>query len=404
MSTLSLLQDSVYRRYWLSLLISSLGNWMQGASLSWLVLKLSGSAGALGWVVALQFLPSLLFSLPAGVLADRYSRRKLVWMTQLSMMSLSVAMAGLIWAGWIHYWHLLAFAFLHGTLVALDLPARQALVVELVSKARYPQAMSLNSFAFNLARLSGPALAGICIGLWGSGWAFWFNALTFVPLVWVLMLLPPFQHDLKQSKGGILEGLHYAAAHPLIRQLLLLLAWMSVFGINFSTLIPAYAKLELGLDAQGYGFLMSALGIGALIGSLWQVWSAGARPSRMLAAATGLAALHLLLYFSLPAWTVALIWAACGFCMVTLLINTNTSLQTLVPDALRGRVMAVYSLLLLGTAPLGAWICGQLFDHFGGHLTACIMGAITLSGLLPFLWRQTLPREVLVELQVETQA
>lgn len=397
MSTLALLREKDFRNYWLALMLSNLGNWMQGAGMGWLVLQLSGSAESLGWVVALRFLPSLFFSLPAGVLADRISRRQIVFYTQVLSMLLSTVMAGLIWSGQISYWHLLLFSFIHGTLIALDLPARQALIVELVSKARYPQAMSLNSFTFNLSRLAGPALAGLCIAAWGTAWAFWINALTFVPLILVLMTLPSLYKPPTSTKTGILEGLIFSFRDPLIRQILILLAWMSVFGINFSTLIPAYARLELGLEAQGYGFLMSALGLGALIGSVWQIWSAGARPVRMLFAATALATLHILLFLPLPIWAVAGVWAACGFCMVTMLINTNTCLQTLAPDELRGRIMAVYSLLLLGTAPLGAWICGWLFDLYGGRWTPLILGSIALAGLMPFLWARSLPDELQLE-------
>ncbi len=402
MKSLQLLRDTHYRRYWLSLLISNLGNWMQSAAMGWLVLKISGSAEALGWVVGLRFLPSLLFSLHAGALADRFSRQRIVLVCQSLMMGLAFVTAALVTWGALDYWHLLVLSFAQGTILALDMPARQALVVEMVTKSRYPEAMSLNSFTFNLSRLLGPALAGICIASWGMSWAFWINAITFTPLVLTLLYLPILPGQIQQatqaSGARLLAGVHYVLGDLLIRRLFFMLGWVSIFGVNFSTLIPAYARLELGLDAQGYGFLLSALGLGALIGSLWQVWSPAARPGRMLKAALALAGLHLLLGLRLEIWGVAAIWVGCGFAMVTMMINTNTSLQTLAPDHLRGRIMALYSMVLLGTAPLGSWLSGYLFDTLGGRQAAVCMGLLTFMGLLPF-FKGALPQEILNELR-----
>lgn len=394
---IQLFHNTHYFRYWCSLLVSNLGNWMQTAAMGWLVLQISGSAEALGWVMGLRFLPSLLFSLPAGVLADRYSRRQIVLLAQSAMMVLAFVTAALVASNTLSYWHLLLLSFAQGTLLSLDLPARQALVVELVSKQHYSEAVSLNAFAFNLSRLVGPAIAGLCIAAWGISLAFFINAATFIPLVVSLFFLPlaisPTQVSGQAIRLGIWDGLLYVQETPVARQLFLLLGWVSVFGVNFSTLIPAYARLELGLDATGYGFLMSALGLGALVGSLWQIWSPAARPGRAIKAALALAGFHLLLGLPLGVWGVAAVWLGCGFSMVTLMINTNTSLQTLAPDNLRGRIMALYAMVLLGTAPLGAWLSGYLFDHVGGRSAAALMGLLTLVGLLPHL-SVSLPAEV----------
>lgn len=397
---IQLFRNIHYFRYWCSLLVSNMGNWMQTAAMGWLVIQISGSAEALGWVMGLRFLPSLLFSLPAGVLADRYSRRQIVLWAQGAMMVLAFITSFLVASNTLSYWHLLLLSFAQGTLFSLDLPARQALVVELVSKRHYPEAVSLNAFAFNLSRLVGPSLAGLCIAAWAISWAFFINAFTFIPLVITLFLMPAnasFTQPLTSAnRPGVWGGLAYVQQHPLIRQLFFLLGWVSVFGVNFGTLIPAYARLELGLEATGYGLLMSALGLGALVGSLWQIWSPAARPGRIIKAALALAGFHLLLGLPLGLWAVAAVWSGCGFAMVTLMINTNTSLQTLVPDDLRGRVMALYAMVLLGTAPLGAWLSGFLFDYAGGRSASALMGLLTLVGLLPFL-RVSLPKEVFLE-------
>lgn len=371
----------VYRRYWIAMLISNLGNWMQGATQSWLVLSLLGSGEALGTVVALQFLPSLLFSLPAGVLADRLPRRRIVLVCQALMMTLALLTAGLVWSEQIAYWQILLLALMQGSLTAFDLPARQALIVELVSREHYAEAMPLNAFAFNLSRLLGPALAGLCIAGFGMAWTYWLNALSFLPLLLTLLGLSERPAQPKQP-GALVSGLRYAFGTPLVRQLLLTLGWVSLFGVNFQTLIPAYARLVLGLEASGYGLLMSSLGLGALAGAIWQIISPKARPGRILKAVLALSLLHLGLWLPLPAAAVGLLWAGCGFAMSTVMINTNTSVQTLIPDALRGRVMAIYSMVLLGTTPIGAWLTGRLFDSFGGRPAAALLGLLTGLGLL----------------------
>lgn len=224
---IQLFHNTHYFRYWCSLLVSNLGNWMQTATMGWLVLQISGSAEALGWVMGLRFLPSLLFSLPAGVLADRYSRRQIVLGAQSTMMVLAFVTAVLVASNTLSYWHLLLLSFAQGTLLSLDLPARQALVVELVSKRYYSEAVSLNSFAFNLSRLVGPALAGLCIAAWGTSWAFFINAFTFIPLVLTLLLLPAALSRAQVSgtanRLGVWDGLHYVRATPMVRQLFFLL-------------------------------------------------------------------------------------------------------------------------------------------------------------------------------------
>lgn len=393
MQVLALFQDTTYRRYWMALLVSQLGSWMQNASQAWLVLLITDSAERLGTVVAASFLPFLLFSLPAGVLADRFPKRRLMLYSQSLMLLLSLSLCVLIWRDWIRYEWLLVFAFLQGTAHALDLPARQSLVVELAGKERYASAISLNSFAFNLSRLVGPAIAGLVIAHIGLRWTYVANSLSFLPLMAVLLSLKlPTEVAAKVPSAlqQMREGLGYVWGSALIRQLIVALAWVAVFGINFQTLIPAYARLVMGLEADGYGFLMAALGFGAIGGSLWQMRAAEARPARMTLGIAALGLLHLCLYLSLPVPLIMGLWAMAGFAMVTTLITTNTTIQTLVPDQLRGRVMSVYSFILLGAGPLGAYLTGLLFEWVGGRQATALMGLLTLMGLYPLL-RKPLP-------------
>ncbi len=384
MLALALLRDTRYRTYWLALFTSQMGTWMQAAAQGWLVLLLTGSAERLGLVVALQFLPSLLFSLPAGVLADRYPKRHLLLLTQGGMMLLAFLMALLILTGWVRYGHVLLFAFLYGALNAMDLPVRQSFTVELAGRERYPGAIALNSFGFNLSRLLGPALAGLLIAGFGVGMAYLANALSFLPLLLVLRGVPPGPAA-GEGDGRFLrealEGVRFVLENPLVRRVVGLVLFASLLGMNFQTLVPAYARLVLGLSATGYGFLVSSVGVGALGAALVMAFTGRPRPGRLLLGVFALSLAHLGLFLPQASW-VPLFLALGGFGMISVLINANTLVQLSVPDRLRGRVMAVYSLVMLGTGPLGAYLTGLLFELLGGRLAALALGGgVFLVGL-----------------------
>ncbi|WP_347241948.1 MFS transporter [Thermus sp.] len=380
MLALALLRDPRYRAYWLALFTSQMGTWMQSAAQGWLVLLLTGSAERLGLVVALQFLPSLLFSLPAGVLADRYPKRNLLLFTQGGMMLLALLMALLTLTGWVRYGHVLLFAFLYGALNAMDQPVRQSFTVELAGRERYPGAIALNSFGFNTSRLLGPALSGFLIAFYGVGAAYLANAFSFLPLLLVLRRLAPGPRG-EEGDGRwwreALEGVGFVLGHPLVRRVVGLVLFASLLGMNFQTLVPAYARLVLGLSATGYGFLLSSVGVGAILAALIMAFTGRPRPLRLLLGVFALALAHLGLFFA-PAPVVPLFLALGGFGMISVLINANTLVQLAVPDRLRGRVMAVYSLVMLGTGPLGAYLTGLLFELFGGRLAAFALGGLVL--------------------------
>ncbi len=380
MLALALLKDPLYRAYWFALFLSQLGTWMQAAAQAWLVLLLTGSAERLGLVVALQFLPSLLFSLPAGVLADRYPRRLLLLSTQAGMGLLALGMAGLILLGRVDYPHLLLFAFLYGTLNAMDFPIRQSYTVELAGRERYPGAIALNSFGFNVSRLLGPALAGILIAQFGVGGAYLANALSFLPLVLVLLFAPSRPLDPPPAASWLRElgeGLGFVRRHPIVGRVVGLVLWATLVGMNFQTLVPAYARLVLGLEATGYGLLLSSLGVGAVLAALVMAFTGRPRLLRLFLGVLGLGLAHLGLGL-LPGDLAPLFLALGGFGMISVLINANTLVQLSTPDRLRGRVMAIYSLVMLGTGPLGAYLTGLLFDHLGGRGAALAIGVLVL--------------------------
>lgn len=383
-----LLQDRLYRHYWLSFLCNQMGSWVQNASLAWLVLLLTGSAERLGLIVAMGFLPSLLFGIPAGVIADRWPRDRILVTTQSLLLLLSLGLCLMVFYEWTQYEHVVVFSFLYGTAVAFDLPARQSFNLQLVKADQYPSVVALNSLGFNLSRLLGPSLAGLMIAQWGIRAPFWLNTLSYLPYIWMLHRVRSRAQAGRQSAksnqnawAAAREGLAYAWQTPAIRQILLVLAWISIFGINFQTLVPAYAQLVLHLQAGGYGFLMAALGAGALIGSVLQTLTGEARLERIVWGMVGLSLLQMVLWFSFPPYSVAVILGGLGFAMVMTLLNTNTTIQTTVPDQLRGRVMAVYVMLLLGCAPIGAYLTGCLFELCGGQWTALILGTTTLGAL-----------------------
>jgi MFS family permease len=375
-----------------------MGTWMQAATQGWLVLELTGSAERLGLVIALQFLPSLLFSLPAGVVSDRYSRRNLLFITQGGMAVLALGMFALIVTGLVRYEHVLLFAFLYGIFNAVDLPVRQAFTVEIAGRERYPGAIALNSFGFNTSRLLGPALAGVLIAGFGLSWSYLVNALSFIPLIGVLVFAPsrrPLPRH-GQVLQDALEGVRFVWRHPLMRQVVLLVGLTSLFGMNFQIMVPSYARLDLGLDAQGFGLLMSSVGLGSLAAAMVQAVSSKARPIWAVFGSILLAAALITLALPLPTVWVAVVLAVGGLGMIVTLINSNTTVQLITPDNLRGRVMSVYSMVLLGSGPLGAYLSGFLIDALGARWGIALMGLLTLAAalvLIRFPWPRVLVLE-----------
>ncbi len=392
---LALLRDPKYRTYWIALFLSQLGTWMQAATQGWLVLELTGSAERLGLVVALQFLPSLLFSIPAGVLSDRYNRRNLLFITQGGMAVLAFGMFALIVTGLVRYEHVLVFAFLYGLFNSLDLPVRQAFTVEIAGKERYPGAIALNSFGFNTSRLVGPALAGLLIAGFGLSWSYLVNAISFIPLIGVLFITPGNKPQ-PQHRGVVedaLEGLRFVWGHPLVRQVVVLVGLTSLLGMNFQTMVPSYARLELGLDAQGFGFLMSAVGLGSIVAALVQAIASRARPMRAVLGSIILGLSLMTLALPLPTLWVAVVLGVGGLGMITTMLNSNTTVQLIAPDRIRGRVMSVYSMVLLGSGPLGAYLSGFLIDALGARWGVAVMGLLTLLAalvMIRFPWPRVL--------------
>lgn len=354
---------------------------------AWLVLVLTDSPFKLGLVTTLQFSPVLLFTLYAGVLADRFPKRKILLATQSCLAVFALALSYLTLSGRVQYWHVAALAALVGTARAFDTPARQAFFVEMTSKEDLMNAIALNSSIFNLARVIGPALAGVVIKVVGTGWAFFANGVSFLAVIYALMLMdiPERVRPVAGSAmGEIRAGLSYVRRTPSVLGIIVLLGLTSTFALNLSVLVPLLARSVLGLDSSGYGLLMSALGVGALLGSVSLATYAGpgSQVKILLIGAVMLGVGEAALFFVRNPFLAAAILFVCGAAMVTYLASSNTTVQSTVPDELRGRVMSVYFLVFGGVTPLGAFVAGSLAEHLGASATFGVVGVVTVVATL----------------------
>lgn len=376
-----------YRLYFVGQLISQTGNWMQRVAQAWLVLDLSGSPLALGTVAALQFLPILALSLLGGVLADRTSKRTYLLVTQSCQMVLAFLLGGLAVSGLVQLWHVYLVAALNGIAIALDQPARRALPSELVPREQVPSAVALGSTLFNSARVLGPALGGVTIVALGAGGCFLLNGASYLAVLAALAMLRPseFYAVPAPARGSMLrqvgEGLHYSWRTPGVAFTLLLLGTLGTFGYNFSVVLPLLARYTLEVGAIGFGALNSALGLGSVAGSLLAA-SQSSVSHRLVAAAAAVFSL-LLALVALSTWyelTLGLLFLQ-GLSGVLFSASANTTIQLLVPDALRGRVMGLYNVLFLGGTPIGSALTGALAEGWSVQVALFANACVCLAGV-----------------------
>ncbi len=377
-----------FRLFWFGQLISLIGTWMQSIGQAWLVLQLTHSALLLGVVGALQFLPVMLLSLFGGVLADRTPKRKVLLFTQ----SFAALQAAVLWTlvatGEVRLWHVLVLASLLGLTNSVDMPTRQAFVVEMVGREDLPNAVALNSSLFNMARIVGPGLGGLLIAWLGVAPLFLLNAISFIPVIAGLAMIDmsglyaQAKHLTGQKEAprqsaiqSLREGLTYVVRTPSILLIVSVVGVISLFGINFNVVLPLFATDVLHSGPQGFGFISSAIGLGSLIAALWLAWGNN-KPSvhKLLVASIAFCVIEAL--FALSHWfllSLALI-AGVGFAQITFSAIANTTLQTVAPDHLRGRVMSVYMMVFAGSTPLGNLFTGGLASLFGAPI-ALLAGA-----------------------------
>ena len=382
-----------YRILWSVQAGSLTGNWMQSLAQSWLVLTMTNSPLQLALINVCQFGPSLIFGLPAGVLADRYSKRGVLLLTQAISGVLTALLAVVVVLGSVQLWQIYATALGIGIVGAISNPARQAFVVDVVGKEDLVNAVALNSALFNASRVVGPAIAGVLLAQVGAALCFVINAAAYVPVVIGLALLHARGLPERGSQEGspwrrLREGLDYVRATPEILRPTIIVGTIGTFGMSFSVWMPLLA-VDLGIGAEGFGWLMSALGIGSLIGALAVAFFGRsvdlARRALLLApVAFGLfeVALAALAGFRGPMLLVLPVATLAGMAMSTTLSTTNTIIQSLIPNALRGRVSSIYMTVFMGSVPLGAVIAGTTSALLGTSGSIAFGGTVVLLAAL----------------------
>ena len=390
-----------FRVFWTGQLVSLIGTWMQSVGQSWLVLELTDSPFKLGIIGTVQFAPMLFLSFVAGVITDRVFKRRLILATQTALMLQAFSLWILVWTGHVQYWHVALLAGLYGLANTLDMPARQSFIADLVGRDDLMNAIALNSALFSGARVVGPAAAGLLIAWYGVGVAFFLNAVSFVPVVIALLTIrtdgAPRPSSGATISQQIIEGVRYAVSTPLIALVLSLLLSVSLFVINYSVLVPLIARDVLHEGAHGFGFLMAALGAGAVAGALALALVGGGRlPLGILVGAAivvsgATMALAAVRHF----WLATVVLLVIGCSQILFTASCNTTLQVTVPDEVRGRMMSLYALVFVGVTPIGSFLVGSISETLGVSAACGVGGGLGLLFVLALTarWRRrTVPR------------
>lgn len=384
-----------FRLFFSGQLVSLIGTWMQNVGQAWLVLEMTHSSFKLGVVSALQFLPMLFLSFFTGPFIDYFSRRKIIIFTQTALMLLAFTLAVLDFTHAVRYWHVLVLATLLGVVNTIDMPARQAFLIEMVGKDDLMNAIAVNSSIFNAARAVGPAIAGLLIGAAGTALCFFVNGLSFLAVLWGLLLMkfesaPPGRPRTYDVVNDITEAMRYIRATPVLMTTILLVAVVSVFATNFTVLVPVFARQELHRDAAAFGFLLSSFGVGALIGavSLAYLSRYGPKPAILLGGGMGLSLVLILIGLQRTYGITALLLVLSGWCMVTFFGMANTTVQLNTEDRLRGRVMSVYTFTFGGLTPVGSLFAGSVAHVLKAPLTFALGGLISGIVFLIVILRQ----------------
>ncbi|MGO3135763.1 MFS transporter [Agrococcus casei] len=374
-----------YRAWFFGALISNIGAWMQSTALAWIVLTVltENDAGAVGINMALQFGPQLLLVPISGLIADKFDRRKILLMTQTSLGLLAVALAAITVTGVVELWMVQIFAFAFGVTQAIDAPARQAFVSQLVGRKFLPNAVALNSASFHGARLIGPAVAGVSIAIVGPGWVFALNALTFAAMI--IALLAMRTDELEPSPrgakgfGDIVQGLKYVRRRDDILIVMLMAVLLGTFGLNFQIFISTMT-LEFDADAEVFGVLSSAMAVGSVTGALLSARSERPKYSVIIGGiglfAVGIAAAAWAPNLILFAVTLAVV----GFFAQMFMTNANSMVQLSTAPEMRGRVMALYSAVFMGGTPIGAPLVGYVANELGARWGVMVASIATVIG------------------------
>jgi MFS family permease len=414
----SALRHRNFRLFWFGQLISLIGTWMQSIGQAWLVLVLShNNALELGIVGALQFLPVLVFSLFGGVIADRWPKRRLLLVTQSSAMLLALILYALTAAHVVQIWHIFVLATLLGTVNAVDMPTRQAFVVEMVGREEVMNAVALNSSLFNTARIVGPAVGGVLIAWLGVSLLFLLNGLSFIAVIIGLALMrsselhtvirPQNARGARATFSQLGEGLRYVRESAVVLSIILLVAGVGTFALNFNVILPIFAADVLRVGAPGFGVMSAVTGAGSLVAAL-VIAATGRKPRMSILLMSGAALALCEIGFALSQWypLSLLLLAGCGFATISFSATANTALQTASPDHLRGRIMGLYIVFFAGTTPIGNLFTGGVASAWNPALAVIVDAAIAALVVLFCLSKRQaaiLPPEESVEVTQETQ-
>ena len=379
------LQYRNFQLFFSGQLISLIGTWMQNLAQAWLVYRLTGSMVLLGGISFCSQIPIFLFSPLGGIVADQYSRRRVVIATQTASMLLALALASLTLTGTVRIWHIFVLAALLGMVNAFDIPARQSFIVDMVARADLMNAIALNSSMFNASRVVGPAIAGILVAVIGEGWCFFANGVSYIAVIVGLLLMRVEPHQ-RVTDGGsplanIVEGFRFVIRNRPIHALLILLGIAAMTGMPFTVLMPVFADRILHGGPKALGWLTGCAGIGALAAALLLASRQTLKGLTVWIAAASMAFGAGLIVFALSRtfWFSAVILVPVGFSLMLQMGSSNTLIQSMVPDHLRGRVMSVYSMMIMGMAPFGGLLAGIVADRLGAPTTVAIGGVICLA-------------------------
>jgi MFS family permease len=379
------LHSKNYRLYFTGQGLSLIGTWMQNVALSWLVYRLTGSVFLLGLIGFTSQIPTFVLAPFIGVITDRYNKLRLMTFAQILFLVQALIMTLLVLFNVVQVWHIIVLSLVFGIITAIDAPTRQSLVVDLIDKPEdLGNAIALNSAIFNGARLIGPAVAGIIIAIVGEGICFAINTVSYIAVIYSLLSIK-LPHSTKEPhignfKKSFTEGFQYTFRFMPLRTLIIHLAVLSLMGLSFIVLLPAYAKEILGGGADTLGFLMSALGAGALAGALYMAGRNSAMGlSKIIGSFSLLLGLAIVLAsFSKNIYISMILFFISGLSMILSIASINTQIQTITADNIRGRVMSFYSMALMGTSPIGNLIAGSIASKIGIPTSLIISGVVTI--------------------------
>ncbi|MGB8774545.1 MAG: MFS transporter [Terriglobales bacterium] len=394
--TLRALRHRNFQLFFSGQLISLIGTWMQTVAQAWLVYRLTKSALLLGSVGFASQIPVFLIAPFGGITADRVNRQRLIIATQTAALILAGILAALTLTRHVQVWHIFVLAALLGVVNAFDIPGRQAFLVDMVGKEDLMNAIALNSSMFNGARVIGPAIAGILVAKIGEGWCFAANSISYIAVIVGLALMHVHCAPRVSTHSpieDIIEGFRWVNQTKVIRALLLLIGMMSLVAMPYTVLMPVFADRILHGGARGLGILMGATGVGALFGALTLAAKTGVKGlGRWVTISCASLGISLICFsFSTSFWLSVALLLPAGYSMMLQMACSNTLIQTMVPDHLRGRVMSVYSMMFMGMAPFGAFFGGALAERIGAPITitlggaACVLGAVWFGRALPEL-------------------